>query len=79
MGPLLESFGTPKGSVENATARLRALMEWNDGWLQACALHAAGRGRLIEALPEVEAAAESPDALVRETALWARGQITQKN
>ena len=79
LGPLLEPFGAPEGSAENATARLRALMEWNDGWLQACALHAAGRGRLAEALPEVEAAAESPDALVRETALWAREQITQKN
>ena len=79
MGPLLEPFDPSEGSVENATARLRALMEWNDDWLQACALHAAGRGRLAEALPEVEAATESPDALVRETALWAKAQIYQKN
>jgi HEAT repeat protein len=79
MGPLLEPFDPSEGSVENATARLRALMEWNDGWLQACALHAAGRGGLAETLPEVEAAADSPDALVRETALWAKTQIHQKN
>lgn len=79
LGPLLEPFDASEGSAENATARLRALMEWNDDWLQACALHAAGRGGLVEALPEVEAATESPDALVRETALWAKTQITQKN
>jgi HEAT repeat protein len=74
---LIEPSETPRGTVENAVARLRALTAWNDDWLRVCALHAVGRGHMVEARPEVESALNSPGALVRETAVWAMGQIAK--
>lgn len=54
---------------------LEAIMEGDDAWLKACALYVVGSRKDHAMLPFVESNLSAFDALVRETAKWARGAI----
>jgi hypothetical protein len=54
---------------------LEAILEGDDAWLKACALYVVGSRKDRAMLPLVESNLSAFDALVRETANWARGAI----
>lgn len=56
-------------------ARLEALAQGDDPWLQACALHRIGERRIVELTPIVERLTSSDSDLVRETALCTHRQL----
>ncbi len=44
---------------------------WAQPWTRACAIYAAAKLGLSEAVPSIEAAGADPDPVVKETAVWA--------
>lgn len=56
-------------------ATLEAILDADDAWLRAVALHVIGSRRERRLLARVEAQLTASDALVRETAAWARGVL----
>jgi hypothetical protein len=51
---------------------IEAILQGDDAWLKACALHVAGKRKDRAFLPLVESNLMAYDGVVRETALWAR-------
>lgn len=50
---------------------ITALVDGRDNWLKACTLHTVGEKRMVELQEYVEAACESPNSLIRESATFA--------
>ena len=67
---LREQF--PQESL-NKQARLREILTNTSllAWTRSCAAYAAGQAQEIELLDTLESLIEDPEALVRETAIWA--------
>ncbi|MCC6810107.1 MAG: HEAT repeat domain-containing protein [Deltaproteobacteria bacterium] len=58
---------------------LRELFRGKDAWLCVASLECAGRRRLVELAPDIEALLTSKHPLVRETAVWALSRLLPKN
>jgi AAA family ATP:ADP antiporter len=57
------------------TEAVRMLLQSDDPWLKSCGVYAVGALDLEELLPEVEALAANPDALLRETVKQTREKV----
>lgn len=54
---------------------VRLLLQSDDPWLKSCGVYAVGALDLEDLLPEVEAMADAPDALLRETVKQTREKV----
>lgn len=57
------------------TEAVRMLLQSDDPWLKSCGVYAVGALGLAELLADVEALADSPDALLRETVRQTREKV----
>jgi AAA family ATP:ADP antiporter len=57
------------------TEAVRLLLQSDDPWLKSCGVYAVGALDLEDLLPEVEALADAPDALLRETVKQTRERV----
>jgi hypothetical protein len=64
-----QGYGFRPGRFEDTLA---ALLQSDDSWLRACALFVVGRRKEQALMPLVEINLATVNALVRETASWAR-------
>jgi hypothetical protein len=57
------------------TEAVRLLLLSDDPWLKSCGVYAVGALGLGALMPEVEALADAPDALLRETVKQTRAKV----